>query len=184
MNSLKGHLLAANPHLPDSNFSRTVILMIEDNDEGSAGLVVNRATDATIARLSMQIFQELIDWEKSIYLGGPVSGPLIAVHTVESFADREVFAGVYSTVDPAKLQTIARQQTEPTLFVANYAGWGPGQLAAEFDEDSWLAIPARAELVFCSGEANLWNAVLHEINATKLSELLGLETIPDDPSQN
>jgi putative transcriptional regulator len=184
MNSLKGQLLVASPHLLDPNFFRTVILMLEDSDEGSAGLVVNRATDASIARVSEQVFHERIDWEKPIYLGGPVPGPLIALHTEESLADQDVIAGLYRTADPANLQTIARQQTEPTLFVANYAGWGPGQLAAEIEEDSWFVLPARPDLIFWSSDANLWDAVLHEINATKLTELFGLREIPDDPSQN
>jgi putative transcriptional regulator len=184
MNSLKGHLLAASPRLADSNFFRTVILMIEDNEEGSAGLVVNRPTEATISGVSEQIFQEHIEWEKPIYLGGPVPGPLVAFHTAESLSDQEIVGGVYSTADPAKLQMIAHQQTEPSLFVANYAGWGPGQLAAEIDDDSWLWLPARPELIFWSGEANLWNALLHEINAAKLTDLLRLREMPDDPSMN
>jgi len=184
MSSMKGHLLVASPRLPDPNFFHTVILMLEDNDEGAAGLVVNRPSDSTIARLSDQIFEEHIESEKPIHVGGPVPGPLMAIHTLESLADQEILGGIYSTADAAKLKAIALQQAESSLFVANYAGWGPGQLAAELEEDSWLWLPARPELIFWSGEANLWSAVLHEINAAKLSQLLGLRKMPDDPSMN
>ena len=40
----KGSLLIANPVLPDPNFSRTVILLCNHNEQGSFGLGINRTT--------------------------------------------------------------------------------------------------------------------------------------------
>jgi putative transcriptional regulator len=181
---LKGHFLVASPSLLDPNFFRAVVLVLEDGAEGSVGLVVNRPTEATVTRVSEQVFQEQIEWDKAISLGGPVPGPLIALHTTESFADQEIAAGLFRTSDPAKLEQVVRQQVEPSLLIANCAGWGPGQLAAEIEADSWLALPARPEHVFWSQETDLWTALVKEVSTAKLSQLLKLGEIPGDPAVN
>ncbi|MBV8555036.1 MAG: hypothetical protein JO116_05695, partial [Planctomycetaceae bacterium] len=50
--------------------------------------------------------------------------------------------------------------------------------------DSWLTLPATIELVFWAGEKDLWETVVREVNAKKLSEFLGLREVPPDPSLN
>ena len=82
------------------------------------------------------------------------------------------------------LQQIVRRRLEPSLIIANYSGWGPGQLEGEFDIDSWLTLPAKSEHVFWPGERELWKVVVNEVNARKLSEFLKLREMPADPSLN
>ncbi|MBV8266522.1 MAG: hypothetical protein JO252_09370, partial [Planctomycetaceae bacterium] len=53
-----------------------------------------------------------------------------------------------------------------------------------FGWDSWLTLPATIELVFWAGEKDLWETVVKEVNAKKLSEFLGLREVPPDPSLN
>ena len=48
MDSLQGHLLVASPHLPDPNFFRSVVLMIQHDEEGAFGVVLNRPTNNTV----------------------------------------------------------------------------------------------------------------------------------------
>ena len=184
MNSLKGHLLIASPNLLAPFFTRTVILMLEHNEDGALGVVLNRPTDATVADISEQVLQERLEWSKPIHLGGPVPGPLMVLHTDEDLADQEVLPGVYSSIDAAKIQQILRGQPEPSLILANYSGWGPGQLEGEFDVDSWLTLPATAEHVFWEGETDLWDVVVKAVNAKKLSDFLGIRAVPPDPRMN
>lgn len=184
MNPLKGHLLVATPQLLDPNFAQTVLLMFEHSDAGAAGFVLNRLTEATVANISEQVFQEENDWDKAIQLGGPVPGPLIALHTVATHSDQEILPGLYSTAEPAKLQMLIHQKVEPSLLLANYAGWGPGQLEAEIADDSWQSLPASLEHVFWTSEESLWEAVRKEISTAQLSDLFGLREVPDDPSMN
>ena len=73
---------------------------------------------------------------------------------------------------------------EPSLVIANYSGWGPGQLEGEFNWDSWITLPATSDHVFWTGEKDLWKVVVGEVNAIKLSEFLGLKTRPADPRLN
>src|SRR5262245_32217130 len=128
MNSLKGHLLIAAPSLLTPFFTRTVILMLEHNDEGALGVVLNRPTEATVSDIAEKVFEEPFEWEKPIRIGGPVPGPLMVLHTVEDQSDQEVMPGLYSSVEASKVQEVLRRRSDPCLVIANYSGWGPGQL--------------------------------------------------------
>ena len=57
MDSLQGHFFVASPHLPDSNFYRTVVLMVQHDEQGALGLVLNRPTDTTVAQLWETVVQ-------------------------------------------------------------------------------------------------------------------------------
>ena len=184
MNSLKGHLLIATPQLNSPVFTQSVILMLDHNEEGAMGLILNSPTDATITDLSDKILDEPFEWDKPLHLGGPVPGPLLVIHTLEDLADQEVRPGVYTSLDASKVQELIRRKVEPSVIVANYSGWGPGQLEGEFGWDSWLTLPATIELVFWAGEKDLWETVVKEVNAKKLSEFLSLREVPPDPSLN
>ncbi len=184
MNSLKGHFLVASPELLTPFFTQTVILMLEHGEGGAMGLVVNRQTEATVADIAGQVFEEPFDWDKPIGLGGPVPGPLTAVHAAADLADREVVPGVYTCIEASHVREVIRRKADPCLILANYAGWGPGQLESEFGEDSWLTLPATAELIFWDGPKDLWEVVVKAVNARKLSEFLGLHDLPPDPSVN
>jgi putative transcriptional regulator len=184
MKSLKGQLLIATPHLLAPFFTRSVILMLEHNEEGAMGVILNHPTDATISDIAETVFQESFEWDKPLYLGGPVPGPLMVIHALADLADQEVLAGVFSTIEASKVQEVIRQRAEPSLVIANYSGWGPGQLEGEFDLDSWLTLPATVEYTFWTGSKDLWDVVVQEVNAKKLSEFLGLREVPPDPSLN
>lgn len=184
MESLKGHLLVASPKLITPVFTKTVLLMLEHTEEGAAGVILNRPTDATVSDIAERIFDEPYVWDKPVSLGGPVPGPLMVVHAEEGLSDQEILPGVYNTVDSDKIREILRNKAEPSLILANYAGWGPGQLEGEFEEDSWLTLPASLRHVFWEGEADLWDVVIKAINAAQLSKLLGLKNAPDNPAVN
>lgn len=184
MTSLKGHLLVATPELLAPIFTQSVILMLDHSGEGAAGVILNRPTEATVAAVADQIFEEPSDWDKSIGLGGPVAGPLLVLHTLEECADQEVLPGVYSTVDAAKVRDLVRRKAEPSLTLANYSGWSPNQLEREIAEGSWLTLPARPALVFHDTPGDLWKAVMKEYNGRRLTELLRIRGLPDDPRAN
>lgn len=184
MRSLKGQLLVAAPELLTPFFTRTVILMLEHNAEGALGVVLNRPTEATVVDIAEQVMHQTLDWDKAVHLGGPVPGPLMVLHTVADLADQEVFAGLYSTIDADKVRGALLRKTEPSLIVANYAGWGPGQLEGEFREDSWLSCSATLEHVFWARDDDIWEAVIKLIQASDLTRLLGLRHVPPDPRLN
>jgi putative transcriptional regulator len=113
-----------------------------------------------------------------------VASSLMMLHTNESLADQEIIPGVYITADGSKVQELIEQRPEPSLVVANYSGWGPGQLDRELRADSWLTLPATIEHVFWTGEKELWNVVVNQVQTRKLTELVGVHELPPDPSLN
>jgi putative transcriptional regulator len=184
MTSLKGHLILAHSSLLDPNFARTIVLLFDHDRQGAAGVILNRPTETTISDIAEQVFTEPFRWEKPLNIGGPVLGPLMIVHASEEGSDQEVMAGLYTTIDAAKVQVLLRERVEPSLVIANYAGWGPGQLEAEIKEGSWLLTPATLELVFGSPDEQAWETITHEIEATQIPRILGIREVPHDPSLN
>lgn len=184
MKSLKGQLLVATSELLDSNFSQTVILLFEHNREGAAGVVLNRPIEATITDIAEQVFEAPFDWDKPIHLGGPVPGPLMILHQSSELADQELMPGLYSTIEATKVQNALRQRLEPSLIVANYAGWGPGQLETEIAENSWTTTPATLELLFDTDPQTLWDTASVLDPEADILDILDVPEIPEDPSLN
>jgi putative transcriptional regulator len=184
VNSLKGHLLIAAQRLLDPNFARSVLLIFEHSSEGAAGLVLNRPTDKSIAEIAQSVFDEDLDWPKAIHLGGPVPGPILVLHTDAAAADQELLPGVYSTVDSEKLLDLLRRQVEPSVILANYAGWGPGQLEREMEEESWLTLPADEGHVFWTSEDDIWMTLIRQIGRESLASVARIDTQAIDPNLN
>lgn len=184
MKSLKGYLLLANQSLVDPNFAKTVVLIFNHNEEGAAGVVLNRPVEKTIADIAQEVFETSSDWEKPLHLGGPVPGPLAAAHTISELADMEVIPGIYGALAPEHLQKLIQKRQEPSLFLVNYAGWGPGQLEGEIEEGAWQVIPARNDHLFWVKEKDLWEACMTEASGNVIDAALGIRIKPIDPRMN
>jgi putative transcriptional regulator len=184
MQSLKGHLLIAAPQLSAPIFARSVILMLDHNDEGAIGVILNQPINTVVTDLSGKIFDDDFEWGKALHLGGPVPGSLTVLHTLEELGDQEIIPGVFATLDVESVHKVIHRRPEPSLVIANYSGWGPGQLEGEFQGDSWITLPATAEHVFWTGEKDLWKVTTGAVNSRKLFEFLRLKTLPEDPSLN
>jgi putative transcriptional regulator len=182
MESLEGQLLLASPQLLDPNFVRTVLLLVEHGDEGALGLVLNRPTGKTVQELWKQVGEAPCESQNPIHLGGPVSGPLMALHTIGDLADMEIIEGVFFAAKKLNLDALVRQESGFKIFVG-HAGWGPGQLEGEIEQGAWKAIPAHVEDIFDAGD-DLWQRLIQRALAGVLPEMLHLKHVPPDPSLN
>lgn len=183
MDSLKGQLLAASPQLLDDNFDRTVVLMIEHGEEGAFGLVINRSAEQTVG----QIWHELGDADcanpQPVYLGGPVTGPLIALHGDRTLAEMKISEGVFFAAKKESLDQLVHKDDGPLKIFVGHSGWGAGQLESELAAGAWLPTPATAEYVF-GDDVGLWEEVARQHGHLMLQSILKLKHIPDDPSLN
>ncbi|MFO0889911.1 MAG: YqgE/AlgH family protein [Isosphaeraceae bacterium] len=184
MQSLKGQLLIATPQLTTPLFARSVILMLDHGKEGAMGLILNQPTGTMVSALAGKIFEEDFTWEKVIHLGGPVPGSLIVIHNRSELGGDEVVPGVFVNTEASSVQDVIHDRPEPSLVIANYSGWGPGQLEGEFNWDSWITLPASSAHVFWDEDRDLWKTVVSAANARKLSEFLKIRSMPADPSLN
>ena len=182
MNSLQGHFLIAAPNLDDPNFFRTVVLMIEHHDLGAMGVVLNRPSDKLLREVWSQVSDAPCETDEPIYVGGPVSGPLLAVHDREEYSELEVLPGVHLATNKGALSALVASQTAKVRYVADYAGWGKGQLESELQMGGWLTTPATSELVFSDPDP-LWSEVV-EIAEDLIRRIIPPDQMPPDPSVN
>ncbi len=182
VDSLKGHLLIAAPQLGDPNFVRTVILMIDHDENGAFGIVLNRPSGRTVK----EVWDELDDsceCLESINIGGPVVGPLLALHTQEYLAEAEVLPGLYLTAERENLDELVRQDYSTFRLFSGYSGWGEGQLEGELEQGGWITLKAKKEYVFVWDD-DLWDRIGEEITRDVYRRGLKIKQFPTDPSLN
>ena len=183
MKSLKGQLLLAVPQLPDPNFYQSVIFMIQHDEESAFGLSLNRKIDKTIGEVWEEASLSESASKLPIYLGGPVIGPLMTLHTLEHYSDLEVFPGIYFTSDRSQITGLMENSKEPVRIFVGYSGWGPGQLEHELEEGSWIATDVKHDYIFHS-EENLWERITRDISNPILDQILSSTNPPSDPGLN
>jgi putative transcriptional regulator len=180
MQSLKGHLLLAGPGLVDPNFRRTVVLVGEHSEEGALGVVLNRASEATVEEALPELSQ-LVEDLGLVHVGGPVQPSAIVV--LADFVEPErAGALVLESVGflPAEVDPDELGELRQARVFAGYAGWGPGQLDGELEDGSWIVEPAQPEDVFTGDPDALWSDVLRRKGGP--FEILAL--MPLDPTAN
>jgi len=179
--SLRGQFLVASPALLDPNFTRTVILIVEHNDEGAMGIVLNRPSMAAVAE-AVPPLEDLVGDDEPVFVGGPVEPAAVVV--LAEFEDTDAAAALVfgdlgflrADADPSVLESAARR----FRVFAGYSGWGAAQLEAELAEPSWIVAPPELEDVFTDDPEHLWNAVLRR----KGGQFALIATMPPDPSLN
>ena len=172
--SLRGQLLIAAPQLVDY-FRRSVVLVLEHSPEGAMGLVLNRPTQAPVLE-AVPVLAGLAGEEDRMHAGGPVQPEaVIALGDFEEPAD----AGTHVT---GTLGLLDPEAPDPSLrrlrVYAGYAGWGPGQLDEEIEQEAWIVSPVAADDPFASED--LWPVALQR----KGGAYALLATMPPDPSLN
>jgi putative transcriptional regulator len=179
---LTGQLLIASPSIHDPNFRRTVVYMTEHGEAGAMGLILNRVAQTTVAE-AVPDLSWLAGEDAAVYVGGPVAAQSVVV--LAEFDDQSL-AAVLVDCDvgfvPAEIDdrdALAGALRRTRVF-AGHAGWGPGQLEAEVEEDSWILEPAQREDVFTADPDELWSVVLRR----KGDEYALMATMPIDPSLN
>ena len=133
---LSPSLLVAMPQLLDPNFHRAVVLLIDHDEGGTFGLVLNRGTDLPVAQLCASLG---IEWqgreERSVEWGGPVQpehGWLLMGEDAPGHLEvTDVMQGVRFSRSPDVLRECAEAPPRKFRIFLGYAGWGPGQLEAE-----------------------------------------------------
>jgi putative transcriptional regulator len=179
-----GKLLIASPSLTDPNFRRTVVFLVQDNDEdGVIGLILNHLSNSPIREIWKPVFHQDCATDSLLYFGGPVFTPLTALHTNEKFNDLEVISGVYFTSVQKDLKQLVKDENYDFRFFVGNAGWSKGQLLREISEGIWYLAEATRELIF-SETPELWRSLIESIGQDILSEMLHTDKFPDDPTVN
>ena len=183
MESLESQLLVAVPQLPDANFYRTVVLMVQHDQEGALGLVLNRPSKIRLADVWRDLTGKGIPTNPSLFLGGPVDGPMMAIHQNMQFADMTLGDRTYLATQKSSIEGLIESGSTPAQYFSGYAGWGAGQLESELDYGGWFVTPSNRDYIFGVHE-DLWKTVTQNIGERILMSSLAGQEVPVDPSLN
>jgi putative transcriptional regulator len=179
---LTGQLLIAMPQMQDARFHKSVLYLCAHTAEGAMGLVINKVLDSlTIPELMahLEVPTETPMPAKKIHFGGPVETARGFVLHSTDYCDggtRVVGNGLALTATLDILRAIGRGEgPRRTLLALGYAGWGPGQLDAEIQANSWLSVSADEQIVFDPQHDTKWERAIGRLgfNAGMLSSEAG-----------
>jgi len=181
---LKGKVLVASAKLLDPNFAKAVVLIVQHDENGAMGLVINRALQTTVGEAWTQVSSVPYPNEDPLFQGGPCEGPLIVLHKDEGRGQVEVTEGVFMSSDADAVKSLVDDAVEPMKFFVGYAGWSPMQLESELAEGAWLVaeIPPRHLL---DTPGSLWELLQQRAREMRpVRPAIDPRLIPPDPSVN
>ena len=171
MESTAGHLLIATPNLGDPNFDMTIVYMLEHNEDGALGVVVNRPTESPAATHLPEL-APMLSPPDVFFIGGPVSPD----HVVGVGRSGDSI----SIVDLDAIIEGGAVAPDGFRLFAGYSGWAPGQLDGELSTGSWFVVAAFDGDVFGPHPTELWREVLRRQGG----RLGRLSLYPDSPMVN
>ena len=181
-----GTLLIANTDLMEPTFRRSVIYVVEHNDSGTLGVVLNRPSETAVFNVLPQ-WTKLATKPKTMFVGGPVKrDAALCLATLR--------AGVQPTDVPGLRHVQGRivmvdldgdpdttaAAVEGVRIYAGYSGWTIGQLEGEIERDDWIVLSALPSDVLVEPKVDLWARVLRR----QPMPLSLLATHPIDVSRN
>ena len=170
------------PGMADPNFSTTVTLICEHNDDGALGIIINRPLTLRLSGLFEQLDVENEGSRAAnepVYAGGPVGTERgFVLHGSECSYENTlpVSDEINLTLSRDILSALAGGDgPEKSLVALGYAGWQAGQLEQEMLANSWLNVPATPQLVFDTPIAERWNSAARTlgIDITSMSSDAG-----------
>ncbi len=180
---MRGKLLVATPSLSDPNFVRSVVFILEQNDEGALGLILNRPSDVAVDD-PLAGWSDFAARPKRVFFGGPVEREaVICLARVGSAIDSNAFTAVLGnlgTLDVSRIPAETDADVESIRVFAGYAGWGSGQLAEEIAAGGWFIVDSQPGDLFADNPDRLWRDVLRR----QPGELAFVATFPENPALN
>ena len=165
--SVKDHFLIATEKMNDNRFEKTVIVMLENNEDGAWGLVINKPIGhlpiALLIDPSLNTSKEREELYKiniPVFWGGPVETKKIFIlHSNEYESESTNKYGDLSiSQDYNVLFDIAGNKgPEKSLVILGYSGWGDGQLEGEMEKDHWILSEIDLDIIFDNESNTKWN---------------------------
>jgi putative transcriptional regulator len=179
--STAGKLLVASPDLVDPNFERSVIYVIDHDEGGAIGVILNRPA-ATDVREVLPALTAASAQPPVVFVGGPVSQQgIICMARARPGAQLDGFHPISGTLGRLDLESHlegADPGVDELRLFAGYAGWGPGQLDGELIIDSWFIADVHPDDPLDRDPDTLWQRVLRR-QGGRLARFAHAPTEPD-----
>lgn len=168
----------ATPLIADPNFERAVVLLLGHEDEGAAGVILNRPSELEL-EAALPDWASLAAQPRVVFGGGPVN-PGAAVCLARADGAPDGWEPVIGPLGVFDLAREARDGLDRLRIFSGYAGWGQGQLEAEIATGAWLVLDADPDDALTTEPRSLWRFVLRRTGGNAAL----LANYPDDPSHN
>jgi putative transcriptional regulator len=157
-------LLVASPSLLDPHFLHSVVLVVEHDEEGALGLILNRALPLTLAQVSADGGMAYMGSdEATAWRGGPVDpqrGILLVQGGLPEEEDTVVDLTHFVSHRKDLLESLLADPLARYRLFLGYAGWGAGQLDQELAIGAWMRRPVVSEWLLNADPLNLWQMAL------------------------
>lgn len=159
-------LLIAMPDLQDPNFHQSVVLIVQDNEDGAFGFVINRKLPFTIDQLTGE--QQHVARSKfphaAVFQGGPVATDTAwvlhrATHAQQNWVVAE---NLFLSSSLPAFEAVAQHESQ-FLFLIGYAGWSFGQLESEINAGAWMIADIDIPLIFSADVGQMWTRAMNKI---------------------
>lgn len=161
-----GTLLLANTDLLEPTFRRSVIYIVEHNEDGTLGVVLNRPSETAVYNVLPQ-WAKLAAKPKTMFIGGPVKrDSALCLATVRVGVDAASVPGLrhvqgrVAIVDLDADPDVIEAGVEGLRIYAGYSGWSVGQLDGEIERDDWIVLSGLPSDVLVEPRVDLWARVL------------------------
>lgn len=152
----------ATPPLGDPNFDRSVVYMLEHNDQGAVGVVLNRPGRETSID-GLDEWMGRLSPPHVVFTGGPVEVDALIALAAADGPDDEAWSDLHGGIGTVDLSIdpddVAADVSRVRIF-RGYAGWGPLQLEGELAAGAWMVLDAEADDLFTTEPSGLWRDVL------------------------
>ena len=165
MSELAPGLLIAVPQMDDPNFARSVVLLVEHNESGAMGIVVNQPSEIALSEIGKEQGIRVHHGAGSAYVGGPVQRERgFLVHRRATLPDSiALHDGVYLSVSTDSLKDLLEGEPNDYRLCLGYAGWGAGQLERELVAGGWLSAQVSVGRIFDTPTGKMWDAVIRDL---------------------
>ncbi len=159
-----GKLLVSSRGLGDPNFAESVVLLVQYDQHGALGLMINRRTEATISRVLKDV-DTAKRGSDPVYVGGPVELDTVLVLLKSQKKPDEatsVLDDIYlvSAKVPLEKALAASSGSGDLRVYLGYCGWDAGQLESEVKLGGWWIFDANAGLVFDPHPESIWSRLI------------------------
>ena len=143
-----GDLLVASALLTDGVFDQTVVLVLDSDEDGALGVILNEISQTTLESV-LPDWVSVVSEPRLLFHGGPVSpnGAICLASVAEPGEEPPGWRPVFDRIGLLHLDTPIELVTGGAYadlrIFAGYAGWSPGQLAGEVAQQMWHVVQGR-----------------------------------------
>lgn len=158
-----GSIIIATPNLKDSIFSKSVVLIIKIIDGIKIGLILNRTLDKVVKLKKLK--------KTHLKYGGPINGPIIAVHHEEKLAENEIMPDLYYSCEYKNIDEIIASKNCLYQLYSGYACWVEGQLESEISNGYWTVMDSSPLKIIYEEDDFIWTYCRYLYNETYLESI-------------